>query len=558
MINRLIVKNFAIIEDLTVDFKSGMTVLTGETGAGKSLIIDSISLLLGARADSDMIRYGETKAIVEGIFTHTDLVNDLFKTVGVAIKDEIDIYREIGESSRNVIKVNGTNVTLTFLKQISVMLADVHIQNDTFKLFNPDEYLNFLDPKEDKKFDNLLAKYSKALYDYNNAYASYDKIKKNQKNSLDKLDFLKYEKEEIEGLNLYEGIDDELSETIARLSNFDKISNALNSAYQSLDSEVSAIDMIYDAAKSLESVSEYDAEISDMSSKLMDTYYISDEIKGNISKIINSLDYDENELNTSVEILNDINKAKEKYKKSVPELIKYLEDITLEIDMAENYDEVLSDAKKKVEESFTKLVGASTALSEYRYKLAKSLEKGIISECKDLDLDNTTFECSFNRVEYNDPFSKSIFTENGVDTVDFLVSFNKGEPVRPLSKVASGGEASRMMLAFKSYFSKSSGVGLQVFDEIDTGVSGSTALKIANKMRVISENIQVLCITHLPQVAAYGNQHIHIYKVMEGNRTKTEIVNLDGEKRVEEIARMLSGDKISVFALEHAKELLER
>lgn len=556
MIRSLNVKDFAIIEDLKLDFKDGMTVLTGETGAGKSLIIDTISLLLGARADSSMIRHGKTKAIVEGIFDYNNSLDELFSSLSIPKGELIEIVREISES-RNLIKVNNQNITLNSLKQISKKLADIHVQNDTYKLFNPEEYLSFLDPKNDNNFDKLINDYSKSLYEYNNQFSIYDKIKKNQKDSVLKLDFLKYEKEELESLNLYEGIDIELNDIVSRLSNFDKIKNELSLAYESLNSEISAIDLIYDAAKHLENIASYDKEFNEMSSKLKDSYYISSEVLDNISKQIRNLDYDEDELNDSIEKLNEINKAKDKYKKNVHELIEYLANITLEIDMALNYDEVLKENEEKLIKAYEKLKTKSLKLTEYRKKIATNLEKIIIKECVDLDLESTDFKIKFNDVSYNNPFDKSIFNLNGVDQIDFYVSFNKGEPLYSISKVASGGEASRMMLAFKSYLCKDNNISLEVFDEIDTGVSGKTALKIANKMKNISKTIQVLCITHLPQVASKGDNHIYIYKVENNGRTNTFIKELNKEERIEEIAKMLSGDTVSLYALEHAKELIE-
>lgn len=559
MLKSLSVKNFAIIEDITVEFNNGMTVLTGETGAGKSLIIDTISLLLGARADSDMIRYGEVKATIEGVFT--SLSNDVLELLdkyNISKNEELVIAREIYDNSRNTIKINNTTVSLQILKNIALYLADIHVQNDTYKLFNPDNYLDILDPKNNNKFDKLMADYSKALYSYLESIKEYEHIVKGQKIALERLEFLEYERDELKALNLYDGIDIELEDKIAKLSNYDKIFNSLNTAYSALNGDFSAIDSLYDAAKALESINEFDAKYNEFSEKLLDSYYISSEIKDDISRIINSLDFDEEELNYSIEALNEINKAKDKYKKSVVELIEYLNKITIDIEMVTNYDEVLNESKNKCINTHTKLVEASKKLTDYRKKEASKLSNAIISECKDLDLENTKFEILFEDIDYSDYLNKSIFLDNGCDKISFMISFNKGEPLKMLHKVASGGEMSRIMLAFKSYLSKNNISGLMVFDEIDTGVSGSTAKKIANKMYTIAKNVQVLCITHLPQVAAIGDYHKHIYKIEEHNRTITQIDDLDYQRRIEEIAMMLSGDKLSLYALEHAKALLEK
>ncbi len=557
MLEKLSVQNFAIIEDLTVDFHSGMTVLTGETGAGKSLIIDTISLLLGARADTDMIRYGKSMAKVEGVFTTNNLLDDALKKYGIPLCDKITILRELYDTSKNIIKINQHTISLMVLKNISIYLADIHIQNDTYRLFHPDAYLEILDPKDDISFDELKTKYSKALYKYLESIATYEHIKNGQKTALERLEFLKYEQEELLNLNLEENIDVILEEKINKLSNYDKIFNHLSSAYHSLENEYDPLEKLYEAAKNIESISSYDSLYQEYSEKLMDSYYISSEIKDEISKQINNLDYNEEELNEYIEQYNEIKRIKEKYKKSVAELIEYVKQITLDIEMTLNYDETLKESLSACKETFNMVSEASKKLTNYRKKLAKDLTEGILIECKDLDLEQTRFTIEFNEISYEDFLNKSIFTPNGCDVVSFMVSFNKGEPLRLLHKVASGGEMSRIMLAFKSYFSKNSLVNLFVFDEIDTGVSGATAKKIAYKMHNISKNVQVLCITHLPQVAAIGDAHKHIYKVEENNRTNTQIVDLNHEQRVEEIALMLSGDKLSLYALEHAKSLLE-
>ncbi len=559
MLERLNVKNFAIIEDLTVDFSSGMTVLTGETGAGKSLIIDTISLLLGARADSDMIRYGEKSASICGIFTRDNsVIDELLIKYEIPSSDKITILREIADSGKNVIKINNRQITLSMLKNISVHLADIHIQNDTYKLFNPDSYLLILDPKNDSKFDKLLADYLMNYSKYLEELKEYNHIKEGKKQALDKLEFLKYECDELSNLNLYENIDVELEEKIAKLSNYDKIFSSLNEAYNTLNSEMNGIDSLYNASKSIEKIASYDSKYKDYCEKLLDSYYISSEIKEDIYNQIESLDFDEDELNQSIDKLNEIEHAKTKYKKSVSELISYLNEITIEIEMVTNYDELFKEHEEKCKSLFNKALSSGLKLSEYRKKISLKMASQIEKECKELDLDNTIFNIKFNEINCSDFTNKDIFHENGIDEIEFMISFNKGEPLKPLHKVASGGEMSRIMLAFKSYLSVNTDLSLMVFDEIDTGVSGATAKKIAIKMHQISKYVQVLCITHLPQVASFGDQHKHIYKELIDGRTKTRIEDLSYDRRVEEIAMMLSGDKLSMYALEHAKSLLSK
>lgn len=556
MLKVLSVKNFAIIEDLEVNFSNNLTVLTGETGAGKSLIIDTISLLLGQRADSDMIRYGKSEALITGIFDYKEDLADLFAKYGIPVLDLVTIERIITENAKNTIKINGISVTLNELKQITKHLADLHIQNDTYRLFNPDGYLDLLDSLTKSDFNNLLSNYSLSLMKYNEAIKEYEIVLKGKRNLEEKLEFLKYEREELEAIGLYENMDLELEESISKLSNYDKIQTNLSQAYNDLDRN-DLLDTIYEASKALEKIEDYSKDYEESKAKILDCYYILDEIKSNLYDQLDSLDYDEDELNSLIEKQNNLQKAMDKYKKNVNELISYLNEISLQIDMAENYDDTLNQRKNNVINLFNALKEKAIKLTTYRKKVSKDLAKSIILECKDLDLDNTQFEVEFNEVLFDDPFNKNIFKENGVDNINFLVSFNKGEPLKPLYKVASGGEASRMMLAFKTIFYKVSNVSLMIFDEIDTGVSGQTAKKIAIKIHDIAKNVQVLCITHLPQVASIGDHHKHIYKELVDGRTKTLVKDLTKEERIEEIAKMLSGDSLSLYALEHAKELLK-
>ncbi|MDE7162265.1 MAG: DNA repair protein RecN [Anaeroplasmataceae bacterium] len=557
MLESLSVRNFAIIEDIHIEFKKGMTVLTGETGAGKSLIIDTISLLLGARADNDMIRYGEKKATIIGVFSDiTPSLNELLKRFGIPAEDQLTIQREIQDNGKNTIKLNSVSISLTMLKQISVFLADIHVQNDTFRLFNPESYLSMICPTQDSAYDKLVSAYTIAYSKYLDAYHKYQHIIQGQRESQERLEYMLYEQEELTNLKLEPNLDERLSSEISKLENYDKIYSNLNEAYQNLENSYFSIDSIYEAANHLKKIADLDESYQDSYEKSLDCYYILDEIKGKISSQVNELDFDEEELNSKIEQLNSIEKAKTKYKKSVNELIEYLEHITLEIDMVNHYDEVLEEAKKNVILTHQVVKQSAIQLSNYRKKLAGEIEKGILKECADLDLEDTQFKIQFSNGNLEDPMNTSIFLETGIDTIDFMISFNPGEPLKSLSKVASGGEMSRIMLAFKSFFAKSSTLSLMVFDEIDTGVSGATAKKIALKMKSIAQYAQVLCITHLPQVASIGDSHIHIYKEITNQRTTTHYKYLSLEERIEEVAMMLSGDKMSLYALEHAKAML--
>lgn len=553
----LSVKNFAIIEDLKIDFKSGMTVLTGETGAGKSLIIDSISLLLGDRADSDMVRYGTDKAYIEGIFDYDNKkIDEILNRLGININDKIKIYREISLNGRNIIKVNDTQISLVELKNIKTYLADIHVQHDTFRLINPDTYISFIDNMEDQNFVDAFNLYQLSLDKYKRALNDFKSLEKKVSLSKDRLEFLIYEKNELEALDLYKDMDIALDEEISKLLNFDKIYKSLNEAYQSLDGEISSIDNIYNAYKSMDNISEYDKEYKEATDIIFDSYSNLDEIKSRIYKQINSLDYDDEELNNLQEKQKNLSDIMSKYKKSCNELIDELERITKEIALNENYDEVVKEYKENVIKAFDLLKDDSIKLTNLRKKRSKIIEKNLISECRDLELLDISFEIVFNDVDYSDAFKDSIFLDNGCDVVSFMISLNKGEPLKPLHKVASGGELSRIMLAFKSIFARESKLSLMVFDEIDTGVSGNAALQIALKMKKISEYSQVLCITHLPAVAAKGDYQMYISKMVVDSRTKTAIKELTYDERVEKIAMMIGGNQISKLFIEAARELL--
>jgi DNA repair protein RecN (Recombination protein N) len=558
MLKKLMVKNIAIIEDIQIEFQEGMTVLSGETGAGKSLIIDSISLLLGARADSDLIRYGENKAYIEGIFDYKNpKINELLTSYGIEIRENITIYRELSLNGRNIIKVNDTTINNQLLKNISLFLADIHVQHDTFRLINPDTYLSFIDNYDDESFLNAFNLYQLNLSKYKTALSEFRELENKHNISKERLEYLTFEAEELEALNLAKDKDLELEERISKLSNYDKIYKSLNEAYQNMESEYFSLDNIYNAYKALDDIKEYDKEYLENTNVIFDAYSNLLEAKSFIYKALDSLDYDEEELNTLEEELKEINDVKKKYNKTLDELIKELEDIKLEISLNNDYDNVIKEKKKELEVLYNKTYDSAISLRDLRKKNALDIEKNIEDECHDLDLSDTKFKVAFNEVEKGDYLNSLIFNDNGIDTVDFMISLNKGEPLKPLNKTASGGELSRIMLAFKSYFSRRANLSLMVFDEIDTGVSGNAAHEIALKMKNIAKTSQVLCITHIPAVAAMGDNQILIKKEFKNDRTTTSIKVLKPDERILEIAKMMGGSQLSSYFIEASRKMLE-
>ena len=558
MLQMVRVKNFAIIEDIEVNFNKNMTVLTGQTGAGKSLIIDAISLILGARADLDMIRYGETESTITAVFNELSIdAIECINNLGYNFNSEITITRVISNTGKNVIKVNNQNVTLNQLKQIGLYLGDIHVQHDTYRLINKDNYLSFLDDFKDKTFLNHYNNYQVKRIKYLDALKKYNDCLKKSKDLSNKLEFLQFQKEELEALSLEEDIDLKLEAEIEKLSNFDKIFTNLNEAYQNISDDVFNLDSLYEAAMNLGKIKEFDPDYTSNHEALLDAYYQIEEIKSYLYKAKDALDFDPDYLDDLNSRLYEINKVKEKYKMSVNELIKYLADITLELSLITNFDEAIKELKNDIIIKHQDLVKISNTLRSYREKNARRCEKAIVKECVDLDLAHTKFEIVFNEVDLTDPFNSSIFLENGIDVVDFYISFNIGEPVKPLNKVASGGELSRIMLAFKAIYLEKNPLSFMVFDEIDSGVSGVTARKIAMKMHEISKRTQVLAITHLAQVAAIADTQLYIAKEEESKRTKTVVKQLSYDERITEIAIMLSGMELSSGILQTAKALLD-
>lgn len=556
MLESLHVKNFAIIEDLTVGFKDGMTVLTGQTGAGKSLIIDSISLLLGKRSDTDMIRYGASKAEIEGTFTYKNVeIDDFLNSNGIPVQERLVISREI-QKSRSVAKVNGVVISVQMLKALSTMLADIHVQHDTYSLFNPDTYIALIDKAADKEFYEIYNKYSTEYLAYMKQYDKYKYIISKAKESKDRIDYLEFSYKEISSLNLSKDEDITLEENVNKLKNFDKIYTSLQESIRNLENEYFSLDNIYLAYKELDRIKEYDPLYASSSASIEEAYYNLSDTLSSLKSSLGGLDYDENELNSLNERLSEINNLKIKYHKSLNELIDYQESLALEIKMINNYDEVLKEEEEKLKKCYEKLSNVALKLSKNRQNRARLIEKDIISLCKDLELPHTRFEIQFTLPAMDNFKDNSIFSDDGIDKVEFLLSTNLGEPVLPLSKVASGGELSRIMLAFKTYFAKQAGLSLLIFDEIDSGVSGHVAYEIARKMKEISKSSQVLAITHLPQVACAADWQYFVYKEEHDGRTLTNFKILDDSDRQTEIAHMISGEKVSKYALEAASEML--
>lgn len=558
MLSYISVKNFAIIENIEVHFNKGMTALTGETGAGKSLLIDAIGLLLGDRATSNVVRTGEQKAIVEGIFHYkSPKIQQLLQKHELYNEDnELLIRRQITPSNNNVIKVNGQNVTLTQLREITNLLADIHTQYDTHRLINTETYLDIIDGFHYEETNALLeeyniqlALYKKELKELNRLYSSNDEL-------LERLDLMKFQKEELEAYNLDSKEELELQELVSKLENFDKIFKALNESKILLEQN-NAIDRIYDASKELENIESFNDSYETLKTRFQSSYYELSDTFEELQKEIDSLDFNPSLLDTYHERLNNLNSLKRKYRKELPELIDYLDEITKDINNIDNFDEVIKNQENKAKEHFESVKIHANLVTKRRRITSDYIELELLSILSDLELKQAQFSIVFVN-EFNDDFKKqSQFLENGIDEIDFLITTNVGEPLKPLSKSASGGEMSRIMLGLKNLLVRSLQLSLIIFDEIDTGVSGFVASQVAKKMVEISQSTQVICITHIPQVAATSDHHLFISKIVEDGRTKAHIKLLNGSDKVHEIATMISGEHVTNASIESAKELLK-
>lgn len=546
MLKSMFVKNFAIIDNIQVDFSNGMTVLTGETGAGKSLIIDAIGLLFGDRASAELVRHGENKAIIEGVFENVNqnAVN-ILNTLEIENEDFLVIKREIYENGKSICKVNGNTVPLSSLQELSNSLGNIHTQFDNEKLVNPKNYLSFID---DEKNNELLVLYDQKLKEYNKVNRNYQELLKNEAENNQKLDFYKFQYNELKKANLSVSEEEDLKNRLHILNNYEKITSSINE-FLDLYNQNDLLDKIYSSLTLLEKLSKFDNKYLEYKNRLEENYYsINDCVEEINSKFKNQdIDYSElDEINNRLGIYSDL---KRKYKMNVDEIIAYYQKIENEIEKIENFDNLSSELEKEVNKLYQETLDIAKKISERRKKIANELVDKIKTNLVDLQLENTTLRITIESDEEK-------FQKTGIDNVDILITFNKGEPLKPLSKVASGGELSRFMLALKAIVSEKFVNQTLIFDEIDNGVSGAVAYSIANKIKEISSYSQVLCVTHLAQVAAKAHHQLFLSKEVDKDRTLTQIKELSYEERIEEISKMASFGKMSEASINFAKELL--
>ncbi|EGQ2684774.1 DNA repair protein RecN [Staphylococcus pseudintermedius] len=554
MLQSLSIKQFAIIDTLDIQFSDGLTVLSGETGAGKSIIIDAIGQLIGMRASSEFVRHGEKKAIIEGIFDiddATDAIRQL-ETLGIDINEDfLIVKREIFSSGKSICRINNQTVTLQDLRQVMQSLLDIHGQHETQSLLKQKYHVELLDRYADGEYIEELQQYAQSYEQHQEKIKELEALESADQALLQRLDLMKFQYDELKEAQLKEGEIEQLEIDIKRIQNSENLSLALNAAYVTLTDEHAITDRLYTLSSELQNVNQILPETFEKLKEEVDQfYYTLEDAKHQIYEEINQTEFDEQYLNELESRMNLLNNLKRKYGKDISDLMIYQEKIADEINKIENYEESTSKLREEIQQLSQQVQEDGEKLTKARRIVARQLRDHIVNEIQYLQMKDANLEISFK--PYETP------QKDGLERIEFLISPNKGEPLKSLNKIASGGELSRIMLALKSIFVRAHGQTAILFDEVDSGVSGQAAQKMAEKMKDIASVIQVICISHLPQVASMSDHHLYISKHEKDDRTTTTVRELTGDARIDEIARMISGATVTELTRQNAKEMIEQ
>lgn len=547
MLTSLKIENVAIIESAAIEFGCGLNVLTGETGAGKSIVIDSINAILGERTSRDIIRTGAQSAKVYAVFEDVnERVRNFLDENGIDCEDGVLIInRTLSREGKNVCRINGAPVTVSMLREIGGELIDIHGQHDNQSLLSPEKHCGFVDS---------FAGNADLITDYREKYGRLCEIRRKLKklttdesSKSQRIDFLTYQIDELEKAEITIGERDELKARKSLINNSQKVIESLNIAYEALKADGAGIDMITDAESEIANASAYMEMLGEASEKITDIRYELEDIAETVRDAMTGVDFDPSELEDIDERLDLLYRLSKKYGDTEEEMLEYLEKARAELDNIAFSEERVKELQKQEKEALAETETAACKLTESRKTAGEKLSNAICSELEFLDMPNVRFVVKCNDIG---------LTENGKDEIEFLISANAGEEPKPLAKIASGGELSRIMLAIKNVLAETDGVDTMIFDEIDTGVSGRAAQKIAMKLRSASKGRQVICVTHLAQIAAQGDVHLYISKSVSDGKTYTNIKSLIEEERVAEIARIMGGMEITKLQLESAREML--
>lgn len=552
MLQTLSIKQFAIIDELEIHFSDGLTVLSGETGSGKSIIIDAIGQLIGMRASSDFVRHGEKKAIIEGIFD----IDNSKEAISVLNELDIDIdedfllvKREIFSSGKSICRINNQIVTLQDLRKVMQELLDIHGQHETQTLLKQKYHLKLLDDYAENQYSSVKEQYETTFNEYKEKKKELEELQSADQALLQRLDLMKFQFEELQEASLKEGEITQLESDIKRIQNSEKLSLALNNAHVTLTDEHAITDRLYELSNHLQTIDDIiPGRFKKLKEDIDQFYYTLEDAKHELYDEMSNTEFDEQLLNELESRMNLLNNLKRKYGKTIDELITYQSKLESEIAKIENYEESTSQLKEEIDLLYEKVIQYGQSLSKERRIVARTLRDHIVAEIQNLQMKDANFEISFQPLETP--------TIEGIEFVEFLISPNKGEPLKSLNKIASGGELSRIMLALKSIFVESRGQTAILFDEVDSGVSGQAAQKMAKKMRDIAKYIQVICISHLPQVASMSDHHLLISKMSKNDRTTTQVKELKKEDKIDEIARMISGASVTELTRENAREMI--
>ncbi len=547
MLSLLHIENIAVIEQADISFDPGFNVLTGETGAGKSIVIDAISAILGKRAYRDMIRTGTNKASVRAVFTKVPAL-PWFGENGVEYDEETVIQRDIFMDGKNVCRVNGTLVTVSILQKLGLQLINIHGQHDSATLFDEENHLRFLDAFADN--EALLLDYREKFSAVSALRREIDRMTMDEGEKLRRMETLKYQVEEIEKADLKAGEDEELEQRRKLLQNSEKLSQGLEEAAESLlggDDSDGAAALLAQAAYALSRIARYSDDYTAFQERLTDLKYQVQDIADEVRDALEELSYSADELEQIESRLDIIHRLRRKYGTTCQEILEYLENARKELDEIEFADNRVEHLKKQLSVKEKAAWEAAMRLRKDRQEKGNLLSEKILSELRQLDMPRVQFQCRFRETELG---------ADGADLVAFYLSANAGEDLKPLSKVASGGELARIMLSMKNVLAEKDAVDTLIFDEVDTGVSGRAAQRIAEKLRALAQHKQVLCVTHLPQLAALADTHMLIAKSEHDGRTFTTVTPLDREGRKQELARIIGGTNITEITLKSAEEML--
>lgn len=551
MLSRLYIENIAVIEKTEIDFTKGFNVLTGETGAGKSIVIDAISAVLGRRTSRELVRTGADSAFVSATFTDVgETTKEALKNLAIPIEDELILEREFTLSGKNICKINSRPASISVLREISRFLINIHGQHESYELMSPDLHMGYIDS---------YGGHSEILREYTEVYAEYKDVCRvlNQKNSderdrLRRADLLTFQIDELERAEIRAGEFSQLSEERNILANAQKLRELLSTASYYLKGDSGefpgAVSLLSNACDEVSSAALVMDSVKTLSERLGSCYYDLEDISSELNSLAESIDDNPYRLEEIEMRLDLLSRLMKKYGDSEEELLAYLENIKSELSAIESFEEDREKLLLMQSELYEKSMKIAVKLSEARRETSEKFSREVMKRMRLLDMPSAVVSVSQITGD---------LTDSGIDTLEFMVSTNAGEPVKPVSKVASGGELSRMMLSIKTVLSEKEPTDTLIFDEVDSGISGSAALRVGEALRDVSNSCQVLCVTHLPQIAAMAKSHYLIKKSEDNGRTYTKVIPLDTEGRVEELSRIIGGESVTETARSYAKELLK-